>query len=32
MAIEPRAFLTTMETRIGLTAEDKKVMQSNTDW
>jgi hypothetical protein len=32
MAIEPRAFLTTMETRIGLTAEDKSVMQANTDW
>jgi hypothetical protein len=32
MAIEPRAFLTTMETRIGLTSEDKSVMQANTDW
>ncbi len=32
MAIEPRAFLTTMEKRIGLTSEDKSVMQTNADW
>jgi hypothetical protein len=32
MAIEPRAFLTTMETRIGLTPEDKSVVQENADW
>ena len=32
MAIEPLAFLTTMETRIGLTSEDKSVMQANANW
>ncbi|MEA5574868.1 protoglobin domain-containing protein [Anabaena sp. UHCC 0451] len=32
MTIEPTAFMTKMETRIGFTAEDKSILKSNADW
>ncbi|AFZ59549.1 hypothetical protein H6G54_13980 [Anabaena cylindrica FACHB-243] len=32
MAIEPTAFMTKMETRIGLTSEDKSILKSHADW
>ncbi|WP_016952767.1 protoglobin domain-containing protein [Anabaena sp. PCC 7108] len=32
MAIEPSAFMAKMETRIGLTSEDKTILKSNADW
>lgn len=32
MAIEPTAFMSKMETRIGFTAEDKSILNSHADW
>ncbi|MEA5616312.1 protoglobin domain-containing protein [Cronbergia sp. UHCC 0137] len=32
MAIEPRSFMSTLERRIGLTDEDKALLQSNEAW
>ncbi|MEO0685636.1 MAG: protoglobin domain-containing protein [Cyanobacteria bacterium J06649_11] len=32
MAIEPQAFMSTMEKRVSLTAEDKALLQSELDW
>jgi hypothetical protein len=32
MALEPHAFMTKMATRIGFTAEDRALLQSNVDW
>ncbi|MGD1911793.1 MAG: protoglobin domain-containing protein, partial [Rivularia sp. (in: cyanobacteria)] len=32
MAIEPQAFLSTLEKRVCLTAEDKALLQSEIDW
>lgn len=32
MSIEPTGFMTTMEKRVGFTAEDKSVLKSNADW
>lgn len=32
MALEPQAFLGTIETRIGFTSEDKVLLAANADW
>lgn len=32
MTIEPTAFMSKMEKRIGLTAEDKSILQAHADW
>ncbi|MBD2296079.1 hypothetical protein H6G06_22015 [Anabaena sphaerica FACHB-251] len=32
MTMEPTAFMTMMEKRIGLTSEDKSILNSNADW
>lgn len=32
MALEPHTFMATMEKRVGLTAQDKALLKSNTQW
>lgn len=32
MALDPKAFMSTMEQRVGLTSEDKSLLQSNAQW
>ncbi len=32
MSIEPQAFMSTLEKRVCLTAEDKALLKSETDW
>ncbi|BAZ33111.1 hypothetical protein NIES4074_56210 [Cylindrospermum sp. NIES-4074] len=32
MTIDPLAFMTTLENRVGLTSEDKAILKSNAEW